>query len=220
MRLNRLVASRSTLSRRQADQAISDGRVAVNDQLALIGQEVTAADNITLDGKLLGEVKHQYLLLNKPPGVVCSRVGQGSQTIYSLLPQEYSHLQPVGRLDKDSRGLLLLTNDGELANQLTHPRFAKVKTYQVTLNKELADHHADQLHKGVQLDDGLSRLKVGGSGKRIQVQIAEGRNRQIRRTFQFLGYRVVNLQRTSFGKLSLGGLAEGAWRLVEPEELR
>lgn len=220
MRLNRVVASRSNLSRRQADQAISDGRVKVNNKAGELGQSVGDSDQVILDDVPLTKVEHQYLLLNKPVGFVCSRDGQGGKTIYELLPKQYQHLQTVGRLDKDSRGLLLLTNDGALANQLTHPSFAKLKTYKVALNKDLSAPDKAKLINGVELADGLSRLKITGTGKRLGIQLAEGRNRQIRRSFQALGYQVTDLQRTGFSGLNLASLTEGSWQLIKREAIK
>lgn len=220
MRLNRLVASGSQLSRRQADAAIAAGRVKVNGQPGSLGQDVSDADDVRLDDNPLELAETSYLLLNKPAGVVCSRNGQGSKTVYDLLPPKYHHLQPVGRLDKDSRGLLLLTNDGQTANQLSHPRFGKIKTYQVTLDRPLTSKDKTQASRGgVTLEDGLSVMNITGSGRKVQVVLAEGRNRQIRRTFAALGYKVVDLQRTSFGKLKLGGIPEGSCREVAAREL-
>ena len=153
-------------------------------------------------------------MLNKPAGYVCSRRGQGSQTVYDLLPPELHQLKPVGRLDKDSSGLLLLTNDGDLANRLTHPRYGKAKLYQIKLNKSLPPEHQQQVESGVQLEDGLSRLKLDRPDDRRtswQITMYEGRNRQIRRTFSKLGYNVVELQRTQLGPHSLGNLKTGSY---------
>ena len=125
------------------------------------------------------------MLLNKPVGYVCSRKGQGSQTIYDLIPAKYHHLESVGRLDKDSSGLLLLTDDGELANKLTHPSFRKEKVYEVTLDKSLHESDLARLQHGIELDDGTSRFIISPlkAQNSYLVTISEGRNRQIRRTF-------------------------------------
>ena len=129
MRINQYVARATGLSRRKADAAIAQGRVAVNGQTTGVGTEVAATDAVTLDGHAIAiSLQTITIMLNKPPGYVVSRAGQGSKTVYDLLPAEYRQLKPVGRLDKDSSGLLLLTNDGNLANELTHPRHAKTKS--------------------------------------------------------------------------------------------
>lgn len=162
MRLNKFIASASSLSRRGADEAIAYGRVTINGQTAAIGSQVKSTDTVCLDGvKLKIPTAHITIMLNKPVGYVCSRNGQGSKTIFELLPAEYQHLQPVGRLDKDSSGLLLLTDDGDLANELTHPRYTKTKVYEVTLDKPLEPLHQQMISDfGVTLEDGLSRFSV------------------------------------------------------------
>lgn len=215
MRLNRFVAAATGLSRRAADEAIASGRVSVSGQTGQLGQDVQAGQTVTLDSQELVLPGLDYIILNKPAGYVTSRSGQGARTIYELLPTELSHLKPVGRLDKDSEGLLLLTNDGELANQLTHPRYVKQKRYLVWLNRALEPSDADKLRAGVKLPDGLSRLevKVLASGE-VSVSLTEGRNRQIRRTFQTLNYQVKRLQRVEFGKLKLAGLAPGRFKSI------
>lgn len=214
MRINKYVASATGLSRRAADQAIADGRVQLNGQLAQLGDTVKDGNIVTLDnGAITPVVKTLTLILNKPVGYVVSRDGQGSKTVYDILPSEYDHLKPVGRLDKDSSGLLLMTNDGELANQLTHPKYAKTKIYQIELNKPLAPLHQQMINDfGVQLEDGPSKLnlqKLNDHGKQWQITMSEGRNRQIRRTFAALGYMVKKLHRTNFGDYSLGQLKSG-----------
>jgi pseudouridine synthase len=156
-------------------------------------------------------------MLHKPVGYVCSRNGQGSQTIYQLLPSELQQLKPVGRLDKDSSGLLILTNDGGLAHELMHPGFQKTKQYTIRLNQPLQPlHHQIITHYGIQLEDGRSRLQLErqteGNDYEWHVTMREGRNRQIRRTFAALGYTVTNLHRTHFGNYTLGELKTGHYQ--------
>jgi 23S rRNA pseudouridine2605 synthase len=219
MRINKFVAQATGLGRRAADEAIRAGRVGVNGRLAGLGDDVTDGDQITLDGRVITPaVKRLVVMLNKPRGYVVSRAGQGSRTIYELLPQQYHGLKPVGRLDKDSEGLLLLTNDGDLANELTHPRYAKTKVYEVALDKPLEPLHLQMISDhGIQLEDGPSRLGLMklGSPKDWQVIMSEGRNRQIRRTFSALGYEVVHLRRLQFGAHALGDLPPGQHRVVQ-----
>lgn len=214
MRLNKYIASSTTLSRRAADATIAAGRVTINGKPAEQGADVSTADIVTLDGKVITPVKtHTTVMLNKPVGYVCSRNGQGAPTIYELLPSELQHLQPVGRLDKDSSGLLLLTDDGDLANQLTHPRYGKTKVYEVILNKPLQPLHHQMISDiGVQLEDGRSQFAITQlerGNTEYQVTMHEGRNRQIRRTFAALGYTVTALHRTHFGPYSLGNTKTG-----------
>ena len=212
MRVNKFVAQATGISRRAADTAIKNGRVKIGPQVAQLGDEVIEADSVSLDGKVIGIRSITTIILNKPVGYVCSREGQGAKTIYDLLPQQYHALKPVGRLDKDSSGLLILTNDGELANQLTHPRYSKTKIYEVVLDKPLQPLHQQMINDhGVILQDGNSKLGLQKmeSDKSWQVTMSEGRNRQIRRTFDSLGYSVTKLHRTSLGNYRLDDLPNG-----------
>ena len=220
MRLNKYIASGTSLSRRAADAAITAGRVTVNGHTAEPGMNITEADTVALDGRTITPADQAItLMLNKPRGYVVSRNGQGSQTIYDMLPVEYRQLKPVGRLDKDSSGLLLLTNDGQLAQQLTHPSKRKLKVYEVSLDKPLQPLHRQMISDhGLQLKDGPSKLQLErqaeGDDTRWIVTMHEGRNRQIRRTFQSLGYTVQTLHRTHFGDYALAGLASGDHTVV------
>lgn len=217
MRLNRYVAQASGISRRAADIAIENGRVKVNGQPGLLGQEVKDTDTVTLDGQSVAAAKGRTtIMLNKPVGYVCSRDGQGSKTVYDLLPAELHKLKPVGRLDKDSSGLLLLTDDGELANRLTHPSFKKAKIYEVKLDRDLSQEDFGKITTtGVWLDDGLSKLGLDymdDKNTEWKVTMHEGRNRQIRRTFASLGYKVIKLHRTHFGPYTLENLADSKFK--------
>lgn len=222
-RLNKFIARATGLSRRQADQIISEHRVKVNGQAAQIGQPVRTGDTVQLDGtELRLPAKRTLLLLDKPTHYVCSRRAQTEnvQTIYQLLPPEYQALKTVGRLDKDSSGLILLTDDGDLAQLLTHPRHAKQKQYQVQLDQPLSLVHQQMINDfGLELADGLSRLTLSQlSPDRTywQVTMSEGRNRQIRRTFSALGYQTIRLHRTEFGDYDLpDDLPAGKWRQIE-----
>lgn len=216
MRLNKFIASATGMSRRSADLAIEKGRVRINQNPVEAGQPVNDGDIVTLDGqRLFNDAPSQTYILNKPVGCVVSRDGQGSRTVYDLIPPELHHLKPVGRLDKDSSGLLLLTNDGNLANDLTHPSRMKVKVYEVDLLKTLEPRHQRMIsHHGVELEDGLSKLKLeklDEHGKRWLITMHEGRNRQIRRTFEAAGYTVHGLHRTAFGPFQLGELPSGSF---------
>lgn len=213
MRLNKYLAQATGMSRRAADTVIANGDVQVNGVVPSIAHDVTEQDTVTYKGKPVRLQDTVTIMLNKPVGYVCSRDGQGSLTIYNLLAPQYHHLKPVGRLDKDSSGLLLLTNDGNLANELTHPRYAKTKVYEVSLNKPLEPLHHQMINDhGIQLDDGPSRLqlvRIGDDATHWTVTMSEGRNRQIRRTFAAIGYTVTALHRTQFGGYFLQKLAVG-----------
>jgi pseudouridine synthase len=220
MRINKFVARAGGMSRRTADEAIADGRVTINQNTAALGTAITDSDIVRLDGKVLSlPAANTTVILNKPAGYVCSRTGQGSKTVYDLLPAELHRLNPVGRLDKDSSGLLLMTDDGALANRLTHPRYGKKKIYEVTLDKPLKPEDAARIEQGVELEDGLSKLGISHiEGKHLRVTMSEGRNRQIRRTFAVLGYDVVRLHRVSFGDYMLGSLQEGRYNRTDGKQ--
>lgn len=213
MRINKFVALASGLSRRKADRLVESGQVFVNGAAAQAGQQVEQSDTVTLGSRrIVLPYTTQTIMLNKPAGYVCSRDGQGSATIYDLLPPELHHLKPVGRLDKDSSGLLLLTNDGQLAHELTHPKFEKEKVYEVELDKPLVLEDKAKIEQGVKLEDGLSALRLKGDGKDWTIAMNEGRNRQIRRTFAALGYKVAKLHRTQFGEYELASTKLGGFR--------
>lgn len=222
MRINRFLAAATGLSRRAADAAVANGDVVVNGQSASIGQDINERDVVAYKGKTLrlaDTADKVTIVLHKPVGYVSSRNGQGSRTIYELLPMELHQLKPVGRLDKDSSGLLLLTNDGELAQQLTHPSFQKMKRYEVKLDKPLQPLHRQMISDhGVHLEDGPSKLAlerlVDNDDTVWQVTMREGRNRQIRRTFAALGYTVIKLHRTSFGPYALEALRPGSYKAI------
>ena len=217
MRINQYVALATGISRRRADTLIEQGRVLVNDQVAKPGTTVEVTATVTLDDRRIqAPAKTTTIMLNKPIGYVCSRDGQGSKTVYDLLPSEYQQLKTIGRLDKDSSGLLLLTNDGVLANQLSHPSHEKLKLYEVQLITSLGTAHRKQLLKGVELEDGISTLKTVNqvSDRVYEVTLAEGRNRQIRRTFAAIGHTVQRLHRTQFGPYTLGVLDSGKYKEI------
>lgn len=217
IRLNKYLATNFGVSRREADKLIEGGKVLINGKVAVIGRRVEPGDKVEISGKEIKAQKLIYLMLNKPKGYVCSRKRQGdTPTIYELLPPEFQSLKNVGRLDKDSSGLILLTNDGDFAFQMTHPKFVKTKVYDVKLNRELEPLHQQMIADfGVNLPDGRSQLGLtrldDDSRKDWQVTMTEGRNRQIRRTFEALGYKVTYLHRKIFGPYLLGKLAEGKY---------
>ncbi len=220
-RLNKYLAFHLGLSRREADDLIAQSAVQVNDTVATLGSRVDENDRVTVKGNPVAQKQHYtYLALHKPIGYVSSRKQQGDNpTLYDLIPKQYHSLKPVGRLDKDSSGLLLLTDDGDFAFEMTHPKFYKVKTYEVALNASLAPLHQQMISDyGVQLEDGPSKLsleRASDDRKSWIVTMHEGRNRQIRRTFLALGYTVERLHRASFGKYSLDTLKPGTFTSIE-----
>jgi len=220
-RLNKYLAFHLGLSRREADDLISKGKVLIDNMPIALGARVEEGQTVTVSGKPVAQKEnYSYIALNKPRGYVSSRKQQGENpTLYSLLPKEYHALKPVGRLDKDSSGLLLLTDDGDFAFQMTHPKFYKVKTYEVSLSTPLEPLHQQMISDfGIQLEDGPSKLSLerkDESRKNWTVTMHEGRNRQIRRTFAALGYEVTILHRTSFGNYALNELESGAFQSVK-----
>jgi len=217
VRINRYIALSTGMSRRAADKLIASGRIKINNQIAIMGIDVKPADKIILDNTPITlPNKTLTIMLNKPTGYVCSRDGQGSKTIYDLLPKDLHNLKQVGRLDKDSYGLLIMTNDGELANKLTHPSSKKEKVYEVILDRSLTNVDIAKIRSGILLEDGISKFdKVFRiSALEFRVTLHEGRNRQIRRTFSALGYNVTKLHRTNFGEYQLGLLQLGGCKVV------
>ena len=221
MRLNKYIALHTSNSRRGADALVAENRVLVNGLPAKLGLEIKDGDIVTIDNKEIAaqdQPKITTLMINKPRGYVCSREGQSNRTIYELLPATFAHLNSVGRLDKDSSGLLLLTNDGELANRLAHPRYEKVKVYDIELDKPLLPLHQQMISgRGLDLEDGASRLqvdKLNDQAKQLRITMREGRNRQIRRTFEAVGYKVLTLHRIAFGEYKLDDLLEGKTKKI------
>lgn len=228
-RLNRYLARHGVASRRGADALIEQGRVQLNGRPTRPGTMVDpAADRVTVDGRPVGDaIPLRTLVLNKPLGVVSTRSDpQGRPTVVDMVDDPRG-LYPVGRLDADSRGLLLLTSDGELALRVTHPRHGITKRYRATVTPHATTHALRQITAGVDLADGPARAldaTPAGSdrhGDLVDVLMAEGRKREVRRLFAAVGLRVVDLVRTEVGPISLGRLREGHARpLTRVEEQR
>lgn len=222
LRLNKYLALQLGISRREADKLIEQGKVHINSKVAPLGARFKNNDVITVNGKTVkDDTRFTYLMFNKPVGYVCSRRAQGdSPTIYELLPKEFHTLKTVGRLDRDSSGLLLLSNDGDFTYRMTHPKFAKAKVYRVRLDRELEPLHQQMISDyGVALEDGVSKLALTRTSdtdrKEWEILMHEGRNRQIRRTFASLGYTVIKLHRINFGNYSIGDMKPGEYQITE-----
>ncbi|MBQ9018625.1 rRNA pseudouridine synthase [Candidatus Saccharibacteria bacterium] len=219
LRLNKFLAERLGVSRREADELIAAGKVTVDGKPAILGAHIDKTSKVCYNKKIVPfETDFLYLAFNKPVGYVCSRRAQGlAPTLYELLPEKYHKLKTVGRLDKDSSGLILLTNDGDFAFQMTHPKFHKEKVYEVKLSRPLEPLHQQMISDyGIMLDDGPSKFTVIKDSDHYTVILSEGRNRQIRRTFAALGYRVTALHRTQFGPYRLSGLKSGECVIIKP----
>lgn len=219
LRLNKFLAERIGVSRRESDDLIAAGKVKINDKPAKLGARIDKTDKVWYNGSIIPfETDFLYIAMNKPVGYVCSRRAQGdAPTIYEILPKEYQKLKTVGRLDKDSSGLILLTNDGDFTFEHTHPKFKKEKIYEVELDRPLEPLHQQMISDyGIMLDDGPSKFTVIHDGNKYIVKLSEGRNRQIRRTFAAVGYKVTKLHRTNFGKYELAGLKPGECVIIKP----
>jgi len=231
-RLQKLIAAAGLCSRRSAETLLSQGRVAVNGHRAGLGDRADpASDTITVDGRPLRPPPPPLLLLlHKPAGVLCScHDPRGRPTVLDLLPPELRRgrgLHPVGRLDGDSRGALLLTNQGNLTLRLTHPRYGHRKTYRVWVQGAPSTATLERWAAGVPLEEGPSqpvlvrRRQQQGDRCQLELVMGEGRNRQIRRTAERLGHPVLDLQRLAIGPVQLGALAEGQWRHLDRREWR
>ncbi len=226
-RLQKLLARAGHGSRRSAERLIVDGRVTVNDRVATLGQRADPeTDRIAVDGRALASSPPAVtMMLHKPTGYIVTAADErGRQTVFDLLAETRPDLRYVGRLDRETSGLLLLTTDGELAFRLTHPRYRVVKTYEATVAGAPPTNVLDQLRNGVELDDGLTapaevRLLDTAAGKsRLRIAIHEGRKRQVRRMLATMGHRVLALTRTGFGPLELGDLESGASRRLSADE--
>lgn len=227
MRINKYLETCGVGSRRFCDQLVSDGKVFVNGRIAKLGQDVDEKDNVVADGKKVAPVRKElYYIMNKPKGYVCTvKDDKGRKTVMELLPKTSIRVVPVGRLDYDSEGLLLFTNDGELINRLTHPRNEIPKTYLVKIEGPIAEAQLAKLRSGVELDGKLTNksnvrlVSFDGKYSKLSITITEGRNRQVRRMFESVGKEVVFLKRIKIGNLTLSGLDRGACRPLSKIEI-
>lgn len=227
MRINKYLSECGIASRRASDDLIREGRVFINGKAAALGDDVGEKDEVTLDGTpVTRSVSHRYFVMNKPKGYVCTvEDDRGRKTVMQLLPPDAGRVYPVGRLDYDSEGLLLLTDDGELTFRLTHPKNEIPKTYLVRIEGSIGEQQLNKLRSGVELDGKLTKrckIKVVETDKeytKLHITITEGRNRQVRRMFETVGKEVVFLKRIRIGELSLGSLDRGKVRKLTPEEI-
>jgi len=222
VRLVKFLAHGGVASRRRAEEIIGKGLVTVGDEVVTDpARDVGEGDDVRVNGSPVAAEAREVWAVNKPAGVVSTAREPGSRPAVVGLVNTRARLYPVGRLDADSTGLLLLTNDGELANHLTHPRYEVPKAYRVRLRTAIADRDLERLRQGVELEDGpTAPAQVRRLGEReIEVTLREGRNRQVRRMLEVVGSRVVALRRVSFGPLRLGDLKEGAARRLSEKEV-
>ena len=222
MRLAKFLAHGGVASRRRAEEIVAKGLVTVGGEVVTDpARDVDEKDDVRVNGSPVGAEAREVWIVNKPAGVVSTAREPGGRPAVVELVETEARLYPVGRLDADTTGLLLLTNDGELANRVTHPRYEVPRTYRARLRTPIADRDLARLRSGLELDDGpTAPTQVKRLGEReIELVLREGRNRQVRRMAEAVGNRVVALRRTRFGPLELGGLKEGAARRLSEKEL-
>ena len=230
MRLNRFLSECGVTSRRKADNLIKAGRITVNGEvIRTLGSVIDeATDAVALDGKSVSKERKRYVMLNKPPFYLTSlkSMEDGKKTITSFLGDIEQRVYPVGRLDYDSEGLLLLTNDGELANRIHHPSYNVVKTYLAEVSGEMPKNLEDVLRDGVDIEkrfakpDSVNVLGVLGRQARVSISFHEGQKHLVKKYFEAFGLRVARLKRISCGNVRLGELNKGAWRDLSSAELR
>jgi 23S rRNA pseudouridine2605 synthase len=222
VRLAKFLAHGGVASRRKAEEIIAKGLVTVGGEVVKDpARDVDAADDVRVNGTPVAAEAHEVWAVNKPVGVTSTAREPGDRTPVVDLVDTEARLYPVGRLDVDSSGLLLLTNDGDLANRLTHPRYEVPKTYVARLAKPIGGGDLERLRSGVGLEDGpTAPAKVKRKGDReVEIVLREGRNRQVRRMFEAVGNEVVALRRVAFGPLRLGGLKEGSSRRLSEDQI-
>ena len=228
MRINKFLAEKGIASRRHADEMISAGRVLINGIVATLGASVEEDDEVTVDNVpvLKTEKKEEFYIMNKPKGVICTvSDDRGRKTVMDLLPESVGRVFPVGRLDYETEGLLILTNDGDTAYRLTHPTNDVPKTYLARIEGTMTEKDLNRIRSGVELDGIMTKkckahiVETNKAYTKVHVTITEGRNRQVRRMFEAIGRNVAFLKRVSIGKLKLSGLNRGEVRALKEEEI-
>lgn len=226
MRINKFLAAAGVASRRGCDKLISEGKVTVNGRVAVIGQEVGESDAVLVEGKQVVIKKNEYYILNKPKGYICSVSDEkGRKTVLDLMPNNAGRIYPVGRLDYDSEGLLILTTDGELAQKLTHPSNEIPKTYLVKIEGTLKEADLNPIRSGVDIEGYVTKkckahiVETNKDYTKIHITVTEGKNREIRKMFAAIGKEVTLLKRIKVGELTLRGLDRGAFRKLSEREV-
>ena len=228
MRLNKYIASAGICSRRKADELIESGKVSVNGKkVTELGFNVSEKDKVFISNEIIRPKKHDYYRFYKPTGYITSADDEkGRKIIYDILPPELHHLKPVGRLDKDSSGLIILTNDGDLINKLTHPSIKVPKIYIVTVDGKVHLHHQQEMAKGIEIEDGkiayadTQILESTNSSTMLKVVLYQGLNRQIRKMLEYLGFKVVSLKRIQHATINLEGLKKGQYKPIKPKQMK
>lgn len=226
MRINKYLASCGVASRRECDNLIKNGSVKINGVVASLGTEVKDGDNVTVNGNTVALKKNEYYILNKPKGYLCTvRDDKGRKTVLDLMPATIGRIYPVGRLDYDSEGLLILTTDGELAQHLMHPSNEVPKTYLVKIEGTINEAGLNPIRSGIDIGGYVTKkckahiVETNKAYTKIHVTVTEGKNREIRRMFEAIGKEVTLLKRIRIGELTLRGLDRGAYRKLTQQEI-
>ncbi|MBQ4053026.1 MAG: rRNA pseudouridine synthase [Clostridia bacterium] len=228
MRINKFLAEKGIASRRHADEMITAGRITVNGKVATLGENVEETDEVCLDGNPIScaEKQEKFYIMNKPKGVICTvSDDRGRKTVMDLLPPDAGRVFPVGRLDYETEGLLLLTNDGDTAYRLTHPTNEIPKTYMARIEGTMTEKDLNRIRSGIELDGVMTKkckahiVETNKAYTKVHITITEGKNRQVRRMFEAIGRNVEFLKRISIGKLKLSGLDRGEVRSLTEEEI-
>lgn len=226
MRINKFLAASGVASRRECDKLIEEGKVTVNGKTAVLGIEVGESDEVKVNGNIVTLKKNEYYILNKPKGYICSVSDEkGRKTVMDLMPDGVGRIYPVGRLDYDSEGLLILTTDGELAQHLTHPSNEVPKTYLVRIEGILTENELNPIRSGIEIDGYVTKkckahiVETNKAFTKVHVTLKEGKNREIRKMFAAIGKEVTLLKRIKVGELSLRGLDRGAYRKLNKQEV-
>ena len=228
IRLNKYIASSGLCSRRAADELIENGNVSVNGKkVTELGYLLNEKDKVFIDGKLIQPKRHEYYRFYKPAGyITTSDDEKGRKTIYDVLPENMKSLNPVGRLDKDSTGLLIMTNDGDLINNLTHPSIKVPKVYIVRINGRLNQNHIDQMLTGIEIEPDkkayaeVDVIEISNKSTLVEVVLYQGLNRQIRKMFDYLGFEVESLKRIQHATITLDGLKKGEFKPIKPKQIK
>ena len=228
MRINKFLAEKGIASRRHADEMISAGRVKINGTIATLGTNVEETDEVLVDDQAVSrqEKEEKFYIMNKPKGVICTvSDDRGRKTVVDLLPENAGRVFPVGRLDYETEGLLILTNDGDTAYHLTHPMNEVPKTYMAKIEGTMTEKDLNRIRSGIELDGVMTKkckahiVETNKAYTKVHVTITEGKNRQVRRMFEAIGRNVQFLKRISIGKLKLTGLDRGQVRALTEEEI-
>ncbi|MBE7706557.1 MAG: rRNA pseudouridine synthase [Cyanobacteria bacterium SIG30] len=227
MRINKYISQCGFCSRRKADELIINGKVKVNGKvITMLGFEIRTKDIVEVDGKVLKKQDFEYYKFYKPAGYITTKSDEkGRKTIYDLIPKELHHLKPVGRLDKDSTGLLIMTNDGDFINRMTHPSIKIPKLYKVTVNGKVKMEHLEEFAKGIKIDGKFAWcdseiIESKRNETTLEITLYQGLNRQIRKMFKHFGFDVIHLKRVKHAIISINGLPKNAIKPIKPKQLK